>query len=71
MSSAYVQGTFLLINFYFKNLANIKSLPKWMRNPDVLMQEFEDSSGKAKKSFSLRYIVILITMYSNLLTWFL
>ena len=58
MSSAYVQGSFLLFDFYFKNLSKIKSLPKWMRNPDLLMLEFEDSSGKAKKSFSLRYSIV-------------
>ena len=54
MSSAYVQGSLLLLNFYFKNLSKIQSLPKWMRNPEVLMQEFQDCSGEAKKSFSLR-----------------
>ena len=27
MSSAYVQGSFLLFNFYFKNLSKIQSLP--------------------------------------------
>ena len=38
MSSAYVQGSLLLFNFYFKNLSKIQSLPKWMRNPDTLKE---------------------------------
>ena len=58
MSWAYLRGTVLLFKFYFKNLEKIKSLPKWMRNPEVLMQEFADSSGRPKKTFSLRYYKI-------------
>ena len=35
---SYFQGNILLFDFYFKGFDKIKALPKWMRNPDVLIQ---------------------------------
>ena len=58
MNSSYVQGNLLLLNFYLKNISKIQSLPKWMRNPDVLIQEMEskwkDQKNSGAQNFSLK-----------------
>ena len=51
--SSYIEGNILLFNFYFKNFEKIKALPKWMRNPDVLIQEIESKWKGGEESFSL------------------
>ena len=41
MNLSYVEGNYLLFNFFFKNLNKIKSLPQWMRNPNHLIKEMD------------------------------
>jgi len=36
MAGRYLQGNWLLLRFYIKNISKVHSLPKWMRNPDTL-----------------------------------
>ena len=42
---SYFEGNILLFDFYFKGFDKIKALPKWMRNPDVLIQVHYGISG--------------------------
>jgi len=58
MNLSYIEGNRLLFDFYFKNINKIKSLPKWMRNPDHLIKEMElrynQNDNNKNSGFSLR-----------------
>merc|ERR1719433_1274682 len=57
MNFSYVEGNYLLFDFYLKNFNKIKSLPQWMRNPNHLIKEMDlhyDITKKKNFGFSLR-----------------
>ena len=66
MNFAPFRGNRLLFDFYFKNLHQIKALPKWMRNPDSLIEEVESKWQNGKnQSFTLELPKTIAQSYNE------
>ena len=66
MNFAPFRGNLLLFDFYFKNLHQIKALPKWMRNPDSLIEEVESKWQNGKnQSFTLELPKTIAQSYNE------
>ena len=51
--TSYIQGNLMLLRFYLRNINTIRSLPIWMRNPDIFRAVVETKLKLNQKSFSL------------------
>ena len=55
----------MLFNFYLKNISTIRSLPKWMRNPDTLQTIIEEKVKSTGKCFELSLPSEIGKKYNN------
>ena len=61
----YIKGNLMLFNFYLKNISTIRSLPKWMRNPDTLQTIIEEKVKSTGKCFELSLPSEIGKKYNN------
>ena len=63
--ASYIEGNLMLFKFYLKHIETIRSLPLWMRNPDVLRSEIEQKVNTEGKIFELKLPSKIGKHYNN------